>query len=188
METDFPLHFPVTFIDLERLIPRMACHTLVLRTAFLTLLTVTSGANIASARQITESKSFEEDSGSKTSIVALVDREARANGVPIALARAVVRIESNWDPGVTGSAGEIGLMQIKHPTARGLGYQGSRKALYDPATNIKWGMRYLAGAYQLAAGDTCGTVMRYQGGHGATRMSNIARSYCSKARTIMASN
>ncbi|MCB4770849.1 transglycosylase SLT domain-containing protein [Ancylobacter sp. Lp-2] len=166
----------------------MPRYSLTLRTAFFTLLTVTFGANIASARPITENKSFEEASGSKSSIVALVDREARANGVPIALARAVVRIESNWNPGVTGSAGEVGLMQIKPLTARGLGYQGTRKALYDPATNIKWGMRYLAGAYQLAAGDTCGTVMRYQGGHGTTRMSNIARSYCSKARTLMASN
>ena len=159
-----------------------------LRTAFLTLLAVTSGANIASARQITESKSLDQASGSKSSIVALVDSEARANGIPIALARAVVRIESNWNPGITGSAGEVGLMQIKPPTARGMGYQGTRKALYDPATNVKWGMRYLAGAYRLADGDTCGTVMRYQGGHGATRMSKIARSYCSKAQTIMASN
>lgn len=89
---------------------------------------------------------------------------------------------------MTGRAGEVGLMQIKHPTARGMGYDGSRAALYNPATNVKWGMRYLAGAYRLAGGDTCGTVMRYQGGHGATRMSPAARTYCSKARTIMASN
>lgn len=128
------------------------------------------------------------DDKEPSGIAAIVDREARANGIPVALARAVVRIESNWNAGITGSAGEVGLMQIKHPTAKGMGYEGSRAALYDPATNVKWGMRYLAGAYRLAGGDTCGTVMRYQGGHGAKRMSSVARTYCSKARTIMASN
>lgn len=150
--------------------------------------------NVANASP-NKAKSIEPDTsisteltGAKANLVALVDKEAKANGVPVALARAVVRIESNWNVRTTGRAGEVGLMQIKHPTARGLGYRGTRAALYDPATNIKWGMRYLAGAYQLAGGDTCGTVMRYQGGHGATRMSSIARTYCGKAQTIMASN
>lgn len=145
------------------------------------------GANIALAKQNTD-KTSRIDEGRSNGVVAIVDREARANGIPIALARAVVRIESNWNAGLTGRAGEVGLMQIKHPTARGIGYTGTRAALYDPATNIKWGMRYLAGAYRLAGGDTCGTVMRYQGGHGAKRMSGAARTYCGKARTIMASN
>ncbi|MCK0208017.1 transglycosylase SLT domain-containing protein [Starkeya koreensis] len=157
-------------------------------------LIVFSGADIASARSIFEKSSEVEASSSSrntssaNSLAALVDREARANGVPVALARAVVRIESNWNTRLTGRAGEVGLMQIKHQTARGVGYIGSRAALYEPANNIRYGMRYLAGAYRLAGGDTCGTVMRYQGGHGATRMSSAARSYCSKARTIMASN
>lgn len=152
------------------------------------------GMNVANASP-NKTKSIDTDTsisteltGAKENLVALVDKEAKANGVPVALARAVVRIESNWNVRTTGRAGEVGLMQIKHPTARGIGYRGSRAALYDPATNIKWGMRYLAGAYQLAGGDTCGTVMRYQGGHGATRMSSMAKAYCGKARTIMASN
>lgn len=150
-------------------------------------LIVTSGSGSAFAGQRPARSTTLDDNGS-SGIAAIVDREARANGVPVALARAVVRIESNWNPGLTGGAGEVGLMQIKHPTAKGIGYDGSRAALYDPATNVKWGMRYLAGAYKLAGGDTCGTVMRYQGGHGAKRMSGAARTYCSKARTIMASN
>ncbi|MCK0198210.1 lytic transglycosylase domain-containing protein [Ancylobacter sp. 6x-1] len=142
--------------------------------------------------QISDDDSKQPDTSAKaatgSSVEAIVAREARANGVPVALARAVVRIESGWNPRMTGSAGEVGLMQIKAPTARGMGYRGTRKALYEPATNIRWGMRYLAGAYRLAGGDTCGTVMRYQGGHGATRMSGAARAYCAKARTIMAAN
>lgn len=150
-------------------------------------LIISSGSGTALAGQ-NSANSTRLDDKESSGISAIVDREARANGIPVALARAVVRIESNWNAGLTGGAGEVGLMQIKHPTAKGMGYEGSRAALYDPATNVKWGMRYLAGAYRLAGGDTCGTVMRYQGGHGAKRMSNAARTYCSKARTIMASN
>ncbi|WP_342593649.1 lytic transglycosylase domain-containing protein [Ancylobacter gelatini] len=150
--------------------------------------TVALGANCASANS-NNLKSREIDApSSREQLAKIVDREAKTNGVPVALARAVVRIESNWKTHLTGRAGEVGLMQIKHQTARGQGYGGTRAALYDPETNIKWGMRYLAGAYRLAGGDTCGTVMRYQGGHGARRMSATARTYCSKARTLMASN
>ena len=152
------------------------------------IMTISASVNFAYAKQNGLRSTQLNAPSSRDSIVAIVDKEARANGIPIALARAVVRIESNWNAGLTGRAGEVGLMQIKHPTARGIGYGGTRAALYNPATNIKWGMRYLAGAYKLAGGDTCGTVMRYQGGHGAKRMSSMARAYCSKARTIMASN
>ncbi len=117
---------------------------------------------------------------------AQIVKHANANGVPVALALAVVRVESNYNPGVRGRAGEVGLMQIKPQTARGMGFSGSTKALYDPETNLRWGMKYLAGAYQRAGGDTCGTIMRYQGGHYARRMSKVAVGYCSKVKRHMA--
>ncbi len=117
---------------------------------------------------------------------ALIEKHARANGVPVALALAVVRVESNYNPRVRGRAGEIGLMQIKPQTARGIGFTGSASALYDPETNLRWGMKYLAGAYHKAGGDTCGTIMRYQGGHYARRMSKVAVVYCSKVKRHMA--
>lgn len=115
-----------------------------------------------------------------------VAKHARAAGVPVALALAVVRVESNYNPRARGSAGEVGLMQIKPRTARGLGFTGSTAALYDPDTNLRWGMKYLAGAYKLAGGDTCGTIMRYQGGHYARSMSRVAVGYCSKVKRHMA--
>ncbi len=115
-----------------------------------------------------------------------IARHARANGVPVALAMAVVRIESNYNAKARGRAGEVGLMQIKPRTARGMGFSGSTAALYDPDTNLRWGMKYLAGAYERAGGDTCGTIMRYQGGHYATRMSKAAVAYCAKVKRHMA--
>ncbi|ESR27341.1 lytic transglycosylase domain-containing protein [Lutibaculum baratangense] len=118
---------------------------------------------------------------------ALIAAHAQRSGIPVALARAVVRVESNFNPGVTGAAGEVGLMQIKPATARGIGYGGSVKALYDPDTNLRWGMKYLAAAYQLAGGDICGTIMRYQGGHYATAMNPISTRYCARVKQMMGS-
>lgn len=118
-------------------------------------------------------------------IRALIAHHAAANGVPYALADAVVRIESRYQPHVS-NGGALGLMQIKPQTARGEGFSGPASALYNPSTNIAYGMRYLARAYRLAGGDTCGTVMRYQSGHGARGMSAANRAYCAKARAIMA--
>jgi soluble lytic murein transglycosylase-like protein len=117
---------------------------------------------------------------------AIIAKHARANGVPVALANAVVQIESRYNPRVTGRAGEIGLMQIKLQTARAMGYTGSRAGLYDPETNIKYGMKYLAGAHKLGGGSTCGTILKYQGGHYAKRMQAGTRKYCARVQQLMA--
>ena len=93
------------------------------------------------------------------------------------LAHAVVRHESGYNPRATGKAGEIGLMQIKLATARGIGYRGTRQGLYDPATNLKWGMKYLGEARRLARGSECGTLSRYNGGLGTRR---TIRGYCNR--------
>jgi soluble lytic murein transglycosylase-like protein len=116
---------------------------------------------------------------------ALVARHAAANGVPFALADAVVRIESRYNPRAS-NAGNYGLMQIRHQTARGLGYSGSAGGLLDAETNARFGMKYLALAYKLAGGDTCRTVMKYQSGHMTQHMNGANRSYCAKVRTISA--
>jgi soluble lytic murein transglycosylase-like protein len=118
----------------------------------------------------------------------LIAAEARAQGVPLDLAHAVVAIESRYNAKARGSAGEIGLMQIKLRTARGVGYTGSAKGLYDPQTNLRYGMKYLAKAHQLASGDLCRTVMKYNGGHGMKRPTRGTKAYCGKARQLMAAN
>ena len=115
----------------------------------------------------------------------IISRHAAPHGVPVALARAVVRIESNFRPTARGRAGEIGLMQIKPATARMMGYSGSAKGLYDPETNIRWGMKYLAKAHRLGGGDTCGTILRYNAGHGAKRMNKVSAAYCARVKRHM---
>lgn len=116
----------------------------------------------------------------------LVARHAAANGVPFALADAVVRIESRYNPRAA-NAGNYGLMQIRHQTARGVGYSGGAAGLLDAETNARYAMKYLGQAYKLAGGDTCRTVMKYQSGHMANRMSGANRTYCAKVRSISGS-
>ncbi|HEY5798201.1 MAG TPA: transglycosylase SLT domain-containing protein [Bosea sp. (in: a-proteobacteria)] len=118
---------------------------------------------------------------------ALVARHAAANGVPFSLADAVVRIESRYNPRAS-HAGNYGLMQIRHQTARGMGYSGGAGGLLDAETNARYAMKYLALAYRAAGGDTCRTIMKYQSGHMAERMSGANRTYCAKVRTITARN
>ncbi|MBX4905881.1 MULTISPECIES: lytic transglycosylase domain-containing protein [Rhizobium] len=116
---------------------------------------------------------------------ALINKYAAEYNVPVALAQAVVRVESNFNPKARGSAGEIGLMQIKPATARMMGYSGTRKGLFDPETNIKYGMKYLAAAHQLGGGQTCNTILKYNAGHGATRMNPVSKTYCGKVLAML---
>ncbi|MEX3010109.1 lytic transglycosylase domain-containing protein [Hoeflea sp. TYP-13] len=115
----------------------------------------------------------------------LINSYAKKHGVPSNLAHAVVRVESNFNPKARGRAGEIGLMQIKLATARLMGYKGSKKGLYDPETNIKYGMKYLGKAHELSGGKTCGTILRYNAGHAAKRMNKISSRYCTKVKKII---
>lgn len=116
----------------------------------------------------------------------IVSRYAASYGVPASLAHAVIRIESNYRVNARGSAGEIGLMQIKPATARMMGYTGSANGLFNPETNIKFGMKYLALAHKLGGGATCGTILRYNAGHAAKRMNPVSSAYCSKVKRHLA--
>jgi len=120
-------------------------------------------------------------------ILVLVDKHAAALGLPAAFARAIVRVESNFNPKATGRQKEVGLMQIKYETARGIGFTGTREELYDPDTNLKWGMKYLARAWKLGGATPCGAVLRYQAGHMAKQETAASRAYCAKVNAHMAS-
>lgn len=115
----------------------------------------------------------------------IISRYAKSYGVPASLAKAVVRIESGYRPNARGKAGEIGLMQVKLSTARGMGYKGSAKGLYNPDTNLRYGIKYLAMAHKLGGKSTCGTILRYNAGHGAKRMNPVSAAYCSKVKQVM---
>ena len=119
------------------------------------------------------------------SLKPLIERFAAENDLPAELADAVVRLESRYNPGARNGL-NLGLTQIHVQAAKSLGYRGSAAGLLDAETNLRYGLRYLAQAYRLAHGDTCGTILRYQAGHRATTMTRAAKAYCAKVRTILA--
>jgi soluble lytic murein transglycosylase-like protein len=60
-------------------------------------------------------------------------------GIPEALMRAIIKTESDYDPGVVSSAGAQGLMQLMPDTARLMGVTNP----FDARQNIMGGARYL---------------------------------------------
>lgn len=95
----------------------------------------------------------------------LISTHARENLVPEELVHRVIVRESKYQPSLVGRGGAIGLMQIKLATARGLGYTGTAQGLRDPDTNLKYGIRYLAGAYRAAKGDLSRAVHYFAAGY-----------------------
>ncbi|WP_028349569.1 lytic transglycosylase domain-containing protein [Bradyrhizobium murdochi] len=102
---------------------------------------------------------------SRAQYQSMVAAHAAANNVPEALVHRVIVRESKYHPNLVGRGGTIGLMQIKLPTARGLGYTGDAAGLRDPDTNLAWGIKYLAGAYRAAGGDHSRAVRYYASGY-----------------------
>lgn len=125
--------------------------------------------------------------GANASIHSMVTAAAQRAGVNPALGHAVVKVESMYQPRATGKGGYIGLMQLSYQTARGMGFRGSRQALYEPSANLQYGMRYLAEAVRKSGGHTCAAVSKYQGGHGVRGVTSAGAAYCAKVRRYMAS-
>ncbi|HSW12819.1 MAG TPA: lytic transglycosylase domain-containing protein [Solimonas sp.] len=71
---------------------------------------------------------------------ALVTKHAKAHGVPAALVRAVIRVESCFDPRAESRVGARGLMQLMPKTAAQLGVIDC----FDADQNIAGGVRYLS--------------------------------------------
>ena len=118
--------------------------------------------------------------------LALITREAERAGLPAAVADAVSHVESRFNPMAVGGVGEVGLMQIRPQTAAMLGYKGGLTGLFDPETNVHFGVKYLAHAWVLAKGDLCRALMKYRAGWGEERMSPLSAEYCRRARQHLA--
>ena len=94
----------------------------------------------------------------------LIARHAAANNLPEALLRRIIKRESGGRAHII-SKGNYGLMQIRLGTARAMGYRGSAAGLLDADTNMTYAVKYLAGAYHAAGGNSDRTVRYYAGGY-----------------------
>ena len=94
----------------------------------------------------------------------MIAAHAAANGVPVELVHRVIVRESRYNPRAV-HAGNYGMIQIRLQTARGMGYTGTAQGLLDPDTNLRYAVKYLAGAYRVAGGNHSRTVSLYAGGY-----------------------
>jgi soluble lytic murein transglycosylase-like protein len=98
------------------------------------------------------------------SLDGLIAHYSREYNVPEALVRRVIVRESNYNAGARNGP-YYGLMQISHATASGMGYRGSPSGLLDAETNLRYAVRYLAGAYVTAKGNNDQAVRFYASGY-----------------------
>ena len=85
-------------------------------------------------------------------------------GLPPDLVHRVIMRESRYNPAARNGP-YMGLMQIHPQTARTMGFRGSPEALLDPETNLRYGLRYLRGAWIVADGNPDRAVMWYARGY-----------------------
>src|SRR5690606_12207993 len=97
--------------------------------------------------------------------------------VPEHLVRRVILRESGYNSAARNGP-YYGLMQISHATARGMGFAGEPAALLDAETNLRYAVRYLAGAYVTAGGNEDRAVQFYAKGYyyAAKRQGLLAQS------------
>lgn len=94
----------------------------------------------------------------------MIAHYANVYGIPEDLFRRVVHRESRFNPAARNGP-YWGLMQIRHDTARTMGYRGSAEGLLDAETNLIFAGRYLRGAYIVANGNHDRAVRHYAAGY-----------------------
>jgi soluble lytic murein transglycosylase-like protein len=85
--------------------------------------------------------------------------------LPVAFLRAVMRVESDFDPNVVSVDGAVGLMQLMPFTAQNMGVEDP----FDPRQNILGGARFLRILANQWKGDLVLTVASYNAGAGAVQ-------------------
>lgn len=83
--------------------------------------------------------------------------------IPVELVRAVIKVESDYDPRVVSHANACGLMQLLPATAERMLVTD----IFDPRQNVFGGVRYLRILANLFNGDLELTIAAYNAGEGA---------------------
>ncbi len=95
----------------------------------------------------------------------VIAEAARLYQLPPDFVRAVVKVESNFNPNAVSRTGACGLMQLMPGTARSMGVVNP----FDPRQNIFGGTRYLRFLANTFSGDLVLTVAAYNAGEGAVQ-------------------
>lgn len=92
----------------------------------------------------------------------LAAHRAEAYNIDEELIRAVIQVESGWNPRAVSSKGALGLMQLMPGTANMLGVDDP----FDPEQNIEGGVKYLSDLTDKYNGDVEKALAAYNAGPG----------------------
>jgi len=102
----------------------------------------------------------------------LIDASARTQGLDPSLVKAMIAVESAFEPQAVSPKGALGLMQIMPATGERYGVAANARRtieqqLFDPATNLRIGTRYLRDLLQRFGQDLSLALAAYNAGEGA---------------------
>jgi soluble lytic murein transglycosylase-like protein len=118
-----------------------------------------------------------------------INEAAARHHVDPNLVRALVKVESNYNPRALSSKGAMGLMQLMPGTARMYDVHNP----FDAAQNVDAGVRHLKGLLQNFKGDVSLSLAAYNAGQGAVERSGgippytETRNYVKRITNLMGS-
>ena len=119
---------------------------------------------LAVAPAIVSDLAFADSDMTRPEVEQLARQYADLYGVPQGIVLRTVKRESTFRPSARNGP-YWGLMQIRYDTAKSMGYVGPPQGLLDAATNLNYGVAYLANAYMIAGGNESMTHRLYRSGY-----------------------